>query len=178
MSELPEKIRVLIRDEIEDGLGRFRAGDFESRLREGFQTRPAVVRRPTVRPMLMWAPVLGFVLTAAVIGAAVLWFGRAPAPSSQGLTAMLSELPGFLTLDQAIVERIPSAGSLTMAESPILRAFAAATTAAGAGDAGSETITLRKFAPHYSLEEKFEILIMEQPIERALALITTNIKEI
>jgi hypothetical protein len=162
MSELPEKIRVLIRDEIEDGLDRFRAGGFESRLKEGFRTRPAVIRCPPARPLLKWAPVLGFVLTAVAIGAAVLWFGRTPAPSSPGLA-------GFLTLDQAFVERIPSAGSSTMAESPILRAFAAA--AASAGSAGPERITLRKFAPRYSLEEKFEILITEQPIERALAII-------
>jgi hypothetical protein len=169
MSELPEKIRVLIRDEIEDGLDRFRAGGFESRLKEGFRTRPAVIRCPPARPLLKWAPVLGFVLTAVAIGAAVLWFGRTPAPSSPGLAATLAELPGFLTLDQAFVERIPSAGSSTMAESPILRAFAAA--AASAGSAGPERITLRKFAPRYSLEEKFEILITEQPIERALAMI-------
>jgi hypothetical protein len=156
MNELPEKIRVLIRDEIADGLNKFRAGNFESRLKEGFQTRPTAVRRPTVRPMLKWAPVLGFVLMAAVIGTAVLWFGRALAPSSPGL--------------------IPSAGSPTMAEAPILRAFAAA--AASAGAAGPEGMTLRKFAPRYSLEEKFEILITEQPIERALAMIKTSIKEI
>jgi hypothetical protein len=176
MNELPEKIRVLIRDEIADGLNKFRAGNFESRLKEGFQTRPTAVRRPTVRPMLKWAPVLGFVLMAAVIGPAVLWFGRALAPSSPGLAATLAELPGFLTLDQAFVERIPSAGSPTMAEAPILRAFAAA--AASAGAAGPEGMTLRKFAPRYSLEEKFEILITEQPIERALAMIKTSIKEI
>jgi len=176
MNELPEKIRILIRDEIEDGLNRFRAGDFESRLKEGFQTRPVVVRRPTVRPRLKWAPVFSFVFAAAVIGAAVLWFGRAPVPSSPGLAATLAELPGFLTLDRAIAERVPSAGSPTMAESPILRAFAAA--AASAGSVAPEAMTMRRFAPRYSLEEKFEILITEQPIERALALIKTNIKEI
>jgi len=35
-----------------------------------------------------------------------------------------------------------------------------------------------KFTSRYILEEKFEILITEQPIEHALAMIKTSIKEI
>ncbi len=170
VAELPEKVSVSIREELDLGLNRFRQGDFETRLRARLSAGAERSGRSTfpLPPLRRWAPAAAFLAGAAVITAAILWRTRGPAPSSADLGAALAGLPGFRTLESAPPPPAPPAGGWSGSEAAIFRSFAAAAAAGAAEPVAPAPETL---IPRYDLKRKIEILTVEEPIERALELI-------
>jgi hypothetical protein len=173
-AELPDGIRASVRGEIDRGLIRFRAGDFEVRLRDRLRTGEESSARAAIhsRPPRLWAPAAAVLLGAVVVAAAVLLLSRGPAPVSAGLDATLAGLPGFRTLESALPAPAPPAGTPGKPESAISRSLAAAAASSAAVEPASPE--MERIVPRYNLKRKLEILIKEEPIERALELITTN----
>ena len=176
MVDMPDKARSLIQGETEDGLKRFRSGDFEARLKSRLQAFPERRRRlmNLTRPSLV--PALGYTFAAVVAGAVVLWFILTPHPPAAGLTLALNRLPGFRTLDMA---SFPNTGVNEIplpAESVFSRALAAA---AAAFEIGMPKVSApRNIVPPYDLEQKMKILFGERTIERALELFRYKFKEV
>lgn len=189
ISELPEDVKGLIRDEIDSSLARFKAGDFEGKLRAAMRveersdgTRPAIVRgartrRPRKSALLRWALVYGLALAVAVIGIAVFLSDRGPAPDPTILASTLETLPGIQSLNLALLDlsRIPV--SAAPAESPLFAPLSAAVAQAEA-DAAISVPSIPVLVPRYTLEQKIEILTKERPIERALTLIKSKSGEV
>jgi len=176
MMDMPDKVRSLIRGETEDGLRRFRSGNFETRLKSGLHAFPERRRRLISLTRPSWAPALGFTFAVVVIGAAVLWFIRTSPSPSAGLTPALDGLPGFRTLDMV---SLPDTGADEIpapAESVFSRALAAAAAASETGV--PEMSAPRNIVPRYDLEQKMEILFGERTIERALELFRYKFKEV
>jgi hypothetical protein len=171
-AELPEDARELIRIEVSGGLERLRSSGFEERLR----ARLGSAGRPAGRASWRWAPVTAAAAALVLVGAAILWFGRAPRPGSPALVSALGELPGFQALERVPRDRAGRAGSSPSALSPFLRPLAAAAAERAAGDARPAEPPLAE--PHYTLQQKIEILIQEKPIERALKSIKSNLGEV
>ena len=176
MMDMSDKVRSLIRGETEDGLRRFRSGNFETRLKSGLHAFPERRRRFITLTWPSWAPALGFTFAAVVIGAAILWFIRTPPSPSAGLTLALNGLPGFRTLDMVSLLDTGADEIPVPAESVFSRALAAAAAASEIGL--PEISTPRNIVPRYNLEQKMEILFGERTIERALELFRYKFKEV
>ena len=176
MPELPEEILGIIRGEVESGLAQFRAGNFEGRLKAGLREAAARARRSNPPALLRWAPACGIALAVVFIGIAVLWFSRGPQDKPANLTASLEKLPGFQSLNKVTLDQHLKAGPSSQAESPLLRPLAAAV--AVAASATPVVPAPPRLTPYYTLEQKIEILIKEQPIERALVLIKSKSGEV
>ena len=176
MMDMPDKVRSLIRRETEDGLRRFRSGDFETRLKSGLQAFPERRRRLMSLTRPSWAPALGLTFAAVVIGAAVLWFIRTSPSPSAGLSPALYGLPGFRTLDMVSPPDTGADEIPAPAESVFSRALAAA--AAASENGVPEMPSPRNIVPRYDLEQKMEILFGERTIERALELFRYKFKEV
>jgi hypothetical protein len=179
--DMPEKVRLIIQRETEDGLRRFRAGNFDSRLQAADRIRP---ERTKFAPGLFrgaWIPVFGFTLGAIIIISAILWFGRAkPLRTPEGLKtidAALSDLPGFRTLDlsyqiEPLGNEVPS-----MDVASVSQALASAGRNAAAVE-GVAVPSTGKLVPRYSIKQKMKILFGDKTIEQALSLFKEKFKEV
>jgi len=174
--ELPEEILGIIRGEVESRLAQFRAGNFEGRLKAGLREAAARARRSNPPALLRWAPACGIALAVVFVGIAVLWFNRSPQDEPVNLAASLEKLPGFQSLNMAALDQHLMADPSSQAESPLLRPLAAAV--AVAASAMPVVPASPRITPYYTLEQKIEILIKEQPIERALVLIKSKSGEV
>lgn len=176
MMDMPARVRSLIQRETEDGLKRFRSGNFETRLRSRLQAFPERRRRLMNLTRPSWVPALGYTFVAVVAGAVVLWFIWTSRPPSAGLTLALNRLPGFRTLDMASVPKSEADEIPVPAESVFSRALAAA---AAASEVGMPKVSVpRNIVPPYDLEQKMKILFGERTIERALELFRYKFKEV
>ncbi len=177
MIELPETMRRLIRDEVENGLAGLRSGGFDARLRNRLRSAEERGGRVRARSAWRWAPITAGVAALLVVAAAILWFGRVPRPSGPtALVSALGELPGFRTLEQASPEQLGLGFPPSTAIPPLLRPLAVALSQ-GAGPEPKVELPAT-VAPRYSLQRKLEILTKEKPIERALQSIKTNLGEV
>jgi hypothetical protein len=181
LPDLPEEVRQIIQRETENGLRRFRAGNFESRLQaagrirsEGTKFAPGLFRRA-------WIPALGLAVCAVLIISAVLWFTRAktqlPRAGLGMIDAALNVLPGFRTLSLSHQTETAANEDLSPAAAIVLRAL---TFAARGATTGGETAVspAGKLEPHYSLEQKMKILFGDKTIEQALSLFKDKFKEV
>ena len=173
LPELPGEIRELIQKEIDSGLARLRAGGFDARLKAA--ARPAPVRRTALLLQRRWAAAAGVALAVGVLALAGLLFYRSPAPRSSWTDAF-ELLPGMQTLNRAFLDRIAEAEPAAEAESPFFKLLAAA--AITADKEPHEAPIPPVLLPKYSLKKKLEILLNNQPIERALAIIKSKSGEV
>ena len=177
-----EAIDRLIRDEVAQALGRFRAGDFEGRVRR----RLAAEAGPTCRRPMPWMQTAVWVSAALWLAVAVtsivLVITNRPsvrAPIDAGpIAAVLGELPPFAgsapepAAGPAGETAIPGAG----------RAIASVLEATGAGKdrrAGPGTIGggAPKAAP-LTMKKRMEILFKDKVIERVLLSCASRSKEV
>ncbi len=182
--DLPEKVRQIIRREIDSGLWHFRKTNFEARLES--LPKPALKGKKHMfglgRPRWALMPALSAAVAGIIILAAVLWFGRAKpssttAKGSLTIDAALSGLPGFRTLSMSpqtepVINEVPMP-----AVAAVLQALASAGRSAAPG---KETAVpaAGKLVPRYSLEEKMKILFDDKIIERALSIFKDKFKEV
>ncbi len=174
LPELPGEIRELIQKEIDSGLARLRAGGFDARLKAAARSAPA--RRPALLLRRRWAAAAGAAMIASVLALAGLLFYRSSGPGSSSWTDAFESLPGMQTLNRALLDRIASAVPTAAAESPFLRLLAAAAVAAD--KERQEASVPPVLVPKYSLKKKLDILLNDQPIERALAIIKSKSGEV
>jgi len=181
LQNLPENVRLVIQHETEDGLRRFRAGNFDSRLESFRRSRPEGKRFFFGLPKWTWIPAVGFTIAAILVITDILWFGRTrPAfpPAEIGrIDAALSSLPGFRTL--SIPDPAEAATKEDLYPSAVVVSRALAIAARNVA-AGRETIVpqARKLVPRYSLEQKMKILFGDKTIEQALLLFKDKFKEV
>jgi len=178
--DMPEKVQLIINRETEDGLRRFRAGNFDSRLQAAGRIRP---ERMKLAPSLFrraWIPVFGLTAGVIVIISAVLWFGRAksqfPAEKLVTIDAALNVLPGFRTLSLSRQTETAANEDLSPATAAMSMALTSATRSAAAWKETSAP-PAGKLVPRYSLEQKMKILFGDKTIEQALLLFKDKFKE-
>ncbi len=178
--DMPEKVRLIIQRETEDGLRRLRAGNFDSSLQAARRIRP---KGTTFAPSLVrraWIPVFGFAVGAIVIISAVLWFPRAkpqlPAVKLGTIDAALNVLPGFRTLSLSHQTETAANEDLSPATAAMSMALTSATRSAAAWKETSAP-PAGKLVPRYSLEQKMKILFGDKTIEQALSLFKDKFKE-
>jgi hypothetical protein len=179
--DMPEKVRLIIQRETEDGLRRFRAGNFDSRLQaadrmppKGTKFAPSLFRRA-------WIPVFGLAVGAIVIISAVLWVSRAksqfPAVNLGTIDAALNVLPGFRTLSLSHQPETAANEDLSPATAIVSTALTSASRSAAAWEETSVP-PAGKLVPRYSLEQKMKILFGDKTIEQALSLFKDKFKEV
>jgi hypothetical protein len=181
LPDIPEKVRLIIQQETEDGLRRFRAGNFESRLQAAGRIWPKKKKFAPSLSRPAWIPVIGLTVGVIVIISAVLWFSRAkspfPAVNLTTIDTALNALPGFRTL--SLSHQTEPAENEDF--SPATAAMSmAVTSAARSAAAWKETSALPagKLVPRYSLEQKMKILFGDKTIEQALSLFKDKFKEV
>lgn len=175
MTELPDDIRRLIDAEVSSGLARRTAGDFGARMRAALKNDTIPVRRAPSMGWRSWVPAFGVVLAAVLVVIGLHRLDRGRAGERTDMAAVLESLPGFHSLDMASPDQLGLAVAPMANPSPFLRPLAAAATqSAGPGPAVKAP---ENVGPRYSLKQKIDILIEEQPIERALKSIKTNLGE-
>ncbi|MCX6576367.1 MAG: hypothetical protein NTV82_08265 [Candidatus Aminicenantes bacterium] len=179
--DMPEKVRLIIQRETEDGLRRFRAGNFDSPLQAAGRIRP---ERTKFAPGLFrraWIPVFGLAVGAIVIISAVLWFTRTkpqlPAANLAIFDAALSDLPGFRTLSLSHQTETAANEDLSPATAAMSTALTFATRSAAAWQETSAP-PAGKLVPRYTLEQKMKILFDDKTIEQALSLFKDKFKEV
>jgi len=166
----------LIRDEIEEALGPFRAGDSEKRLRGRIAQGPEPVRS---KRFLERAAVPA--LLAAAAGAVVLMVVTRPSvPRPVDLADIVEVLGRFSTLARPAAE--PSAATDLAAGRPEATAGLekALAIAAWLKDEDERKAPLRESlgeVPSYSMEERMRILFKDKIIERALEIVKEKSKE-
>jgi len=180
MKELPERVRLLIDREMQEGLPRVRSREFESRLASRLgegeeQPRAAISRRR------FWKPALAVAGAVALVLVAVLWFVR-PQPVVSGATSdafgvTLGRMPGFQNLETAVrlappAAEVPSESSVTVSR---VLASASQSAASGQPPAGLSPENLK---PRYDLRQKMEILFGHRIIERALSNYKDKFREV
>jgi len=179
--DMPEKVRLIIQRETEDGLRRFRAGNFDSRLQAAGRIRP---ERTKFAPGLfrrVWIPVFSLAVGVIVIISAVLWVGRAksqfPAANLVTIDAALDALPGFRTLSISRQTEPAANEDISPATAAMSAALASATRSAATWEETSAP-PAGKLVPRYSLEQKMKILFGDKTIEQALLLFKDKFKEV
>jgi len=178
IAELPDEIRHIIRQEVEDGLVDFSSKDFEGATRA--RLRPA--RGPARRRLesLRVAPAVGLALAAVMIGAAILWFAKSPpSPSGPGFLALSLEIsPGLMNLQEYPLpsrggERAVASAATDLVGRALFSAAGAAASSTGPGKEGPV-----RPVPRTSLEQKMKILYGDRTIERALESFREKFKEV
>jgi hypothetical protein len=179
--DMPEKVRLILQRETEDGLRRFRAGNFDSRLQAARRTRP---ERMKLAPGLFrraWIPVFGLTVGVIVIISAVLWISRVksqfPAANLATIDEALNLLPGFRTLSLSRQTETAANADLSPATAAMSTALTSATRSAAARKETSAP-PAGKLVPRYSLEQKMKILFGDKTIEQALSLFKDKFKEV
>jgi hypothetical protein len=179
--DMPEKVRLIIQRETKDGLRRFRAGNFDSRLQAAGRIRPKGMKFPPGLFRRAWIPVFSFTVGAIVIISAVLWVSRAkpqlPAANLAIFDAALSDLPGFRTLSLSHQTETAANEDLSPATAAMSTALTFATRSAAAWQETSAP-PAGKLVPHYTLEQKMKILFGDKTIEQALSLFKDKFKEV
>lgn len=179
-SDLIEK---LIGAEEEDALWKFRAGDFQSRLKKQVQVKEGEKNRLSFyrqKPKLVWGAA-GLLLAAGGIVFLVI-SGHAPREGAvKTLEDVLLEMPGIRA-----IERQPSVNldRQTIAPAPIESSFATVLSEVEKEKASKESRATTylnpyegKKPPHLDLQKKYEILIIEKSVERFLRLFSQKFKE-
>jgi len=177
-----EEIDRLIRNEVGEALAKFRAGDFEGRVRG----RIAATKRPAkgILFLLKIAVPAAAILLLAVVAGVDLFDPRpapGPAPIDPGdFAAVLSRLPSFLAPASEQAPR-PS-GKPALSEAG--RAFATVIGSVGGGGQGEkgaeEENLARGPSPRvvpFTMKKRMEILFKDKVIERVLMSLTDRSKE-
>jgi len=175
-----EEIDRLIRVELGQALEKFRAGDFEARVRRRLAAEAEPVRRGASLVLKIAVPAAAVLVL--VLAAAVLIFDPGPAPvriatDAGPIAAVLRELPPFsgsapdLAAGPAGETEVPGTGG----------AIASILNAAGAGKEGQEgpgpiRPDDRKVAP-LTMKKRMEILFRDKVIERVLTSWAAKAKE-
>jgi hypothetical protein len=179
--DMPEKVRLIIQRETEDGLRRFRAGNFDSRLQAAGRIRPEGTKFAPSLFRRAWIPIFGLAVGATVIISAVLWVSRAksqfPAANLGTIDAALNVLPGFRTLSLSHQTETAANEGLSTAAANMSRALTSATRSAAAWEEKFAP-PAGKLVPRYSLEQKMKILFGDKTIEQALSLFKDKFKEV
>jgi len=178
---MPEKVRLIIQRETEDGLRRFRAGNFDSRLESFRRSRPEGKRFFFGLPKWAWIPALGFTIAGILVIMDVLWFGRTrpvfPPAEIGTIDAALISLPGFRTL--SIPGPTETAAEEDLFPAAIIVSRALAIAARNAAERRETVVPpADKLVPRYSLEQKIKILFGDKTIERAFSLFKDKFKEV
>jgi len=174
------EIRRLVSAETAEALRRFRAGDFEAKLR----SRIAAGERVTggspkgflgLRPLAVRAAAAVFVLLLA--GGAFLVFRRGPQEGG-GETAMFVKAVGMLPGLESVTAGLPhETGPAPAAGSPMARVLGRAYEERKAEEEGLSPAA-GPAAPHLSLMKKMEILFKDRALERVLLSIHEKFKEV
>jgi hypothetical protein len=171
----------MIQLETDDGLRRFRAGNFDSRLQAAGRIRPKGTKFAPSLLRRAWIPVFGLAVAVIVIISAVLWVSRAksqfPAENLVTIDVALNALPGFRTLSLSRQTETATIEDLSPATAAMSTALISATRSAAdwketAGPPAG------KLVPRYSLEQKMKILFGDKTIEQALSLFKDKFKEV
>jgi len=169
--ELPERLRLIINRETEDGLERFRPGDFESRLASRLKATPKEGSVRTNRRWF-WVPAMGATGAAILALVAFLWLGSprrsAPPAASGAIGLTLGRLPGFRSLDISIRPEFPSSEAPSLSATIVSRVLVSAAHEAASGPA-TPGLSPQNLKPRYSLQQKMEIIFEHRMIERALS---------
>jgi hypothetical protein len=181
LPNLPKEVRQIIQRETEDGLRRFRTGNFEARLQAAGQIRPEGTKFAPGLFRRAWIPVLGFSVALIVIISAIQWFTRTkpqfPAAGRGTIDTALNILPGFRTM--SLSHQVGTAENEDL--SPATAAMSTALTSAiRSAEAWEETSAppAGKLEPRYNLEQKMKILFGDKTIERAFSLFKDKFKEV
>jgi hypothetical protein len=180
--DMLEKVRLMIQLETEDGLRRFRAGNFESRLQAAGRIRPEGTKFAPSLFRRAWIPIFGLAVGAIVIISAVLWVSRAksqfPAANLGTIDAALNNLPGFRTL--SLSDQMETSANEDLSPSTAANMSRALTSATRSAAAWQETSAppAGKLVPRYSLEQKMKILFGDKTLEQALSLFKDKFKEV
>ncbi len=181
----PDAIDCLIADEEAAALAEFRTKDFPALVKQRIaeETPDGRRRRPSFLSLLERPAAIGagVALVCGLIAFLVLPRGS----SSGGAAAMIQKalfgMPGLQALDRTAVVDSEAAGVSGSASSD---SFAAVLTTArkeiAAGErarTGSSPPGGKRRAPRLSLQEKYEILIIEKSIERVLTQLAKRFKE-
>jgi hypothetical protein len=181
----PDPIERLIADEEAAALAEFRTQDFPALVqrriakeaRDGRKHRASFFGR-LLRP--------GIAAAAAALVCAVVVFLVLPRGSSSNETAAMIQrallgMPGLQPLDRPAAADSEAAGDSGGASSFSFAAVLAAAhgeiTAGERGRAGSSPPGGEGRAPRLSLQEKYEILIIEKSVERVLTQLANKFKE-
>jgi len=179
--DMPEKVRLIIQRETEDGLRRFRAGNFDSRLQAVGRIRPEETKFAPSPFSRVWIPIFGLAVGAIVIISAVLWVSRAksqlPAANPVTIDAALDALPGFRTLSLSRQTEPAANEDISPATAAMSAAVTSATRSAAAWKETSAPPS-GNLVPRYSLEQKMKILFGDKTIEQALSLFKEKFKEV
>jgi hypothetical protein len=177
-----EKIDLLIRTEVDQALEKFRAGDFEGRVRRRIAAEPRPARGITALAKIA-VPVAAVIVLA--VSAAVYIFNSSrsplPAPIDPGdFAAVLSRLPSFTRPSSELPSR-PAEGAVL---SEAGRAFAGVLSSAGDAEQGeqgaAEGSPVRPAPPRaapLTMRERMEILFRDKVIERVLLACAHRSKE-
>jgi len=181
----PDPIKRLIADEEAAALAEFRTKDFSALVqrriakeaRDGRKRRASFFGR-LLRPAAIAA--------AAALVCAVVVFLVLPRGSSSNETAAMIQrvllgMPGLQPPDR----RTPtdseaagvSGGAFSFSFAAVLAAAHGEITGGERGRAGSSPPGGERRAPHLSLQEKYEILIIEKSVERVLTQLANKFKE-
>lgn len=181
LQDMPDQVRSIIQRETEDGLRRFRAGNFESRLQAADWDRPNETKLPLGLVRRAWIPALGLAVIMILVISAVLWFvpskPKLPTGGLGMIDAALKDLPGFRTMslsdqtEPAANENFPPAAAI------VSRALTFATRSATSGREPAVSPGA-KLVPRYNLEQKMKILFGDKTIEQALSLFKDKFKEV
>jgi hypothetical protein len=168
-----EEIDRLIHDEVGQALKKFRAGDFEGRVRRRIVAEPGPAKGIAFLAKIA-VPVAAILVLA--ISAAVYIFNPSrsslPAPIDPGdFAAVLSRFPSF----SRPLSELPSRAAAEAVLSEAGRAFTSVLASAGGadqGERGSEEASPIRTAPpraaRLTMRERMEILFRDKVIERVL----------
>jgi len=169
--ELPERLRLIINRETENGLERFRSGDFESRLASRLKATPKEGRVQPDRRWF-WIPAMGAAGAAILALVVFLWLGSpkrsAPHAASGAIGLALGRLPGFRSLDISIRPESPSSGAPSLSATIVSRVLVSVAHEAASGPA-TPSLSPQNLMPRYNLQQKMEIIFEHRMIERALS---------
>lgn len=176
-----EEIESLVRSEVDQGLEKFRAGDFEARVRRRLaaEKKPARRRVPLlVKLAVPAAAVLLLVLVAAVYRNLVPSQGPVRPPiDASAIAAVLRELPPFSGPAPELAAG-PAGGTEAPRTGGAIESVIGAAVAGAAVEAGPDPARagLPKVAP-LTMKKRMEILFKDKVIERVLISWAVRAKE-
>jgi hypothetical protein len=178
-----EEIDRLVRNEIDQALEIFRAGDFEARVRRRLaaEKKPGRRRRPLLVRITVPAAAVLITIVAAALTFLILRPGRAPLPvpiDAGPIAAVLGELTHFS--DPAVDLTAGPAGEQT--PSGMGDTIARVLGASGAGadlqaGPGPDRLDILK-GPPLTMKKRMEILFKDKVIERVLMSWAAKAKEV